>query len=77
MQGETKYTIKKCEWIRQGFKYSTGCGFIENRKGKGWGFCPYCGKPLIDISIKASEGEEINMQRAKEGIVRGRYYKRR
>lgn len=77
MGNKVKYKIKKCEWVKNGFKYYTGCGFLENRKGKDWEYCPYCGKPLLDLTIKASEGEEINPKRAKEGLVKGRCYKRR
>lgn len=77
MGNKAKYTIKKCEWFKKGFRYITSCGYMSNGINEDWNYCPYCGRRLIDMDRKADEEPEYSPIRAREGKIKGRYYKRR
>ena len=45
-----------CAYIKYSYGYVSGCG-KRAAYNKYWKWCPYCGKPLINLSRETSDKE--------------------
>lgn len=59
-------SAKKCIWYKTNKTYHTSCGFTTKIRGRGWNFCPYCGKEFGSADI--SEYQKLYRQANKEKI---------
>ena len=50
-----KKILNRCEYLKTQNGFTSGCG-IRAAYNKRWIYCPYCGKRLMIINRKSSEG---------------------
>jgi hypothetical protein len=67
--------IEVCVWERYSGKYVTSCGHQAHAMGRGWNFCPFCGK-YYELSKKKYQTEYHKKHKEEHAEYYKEYYQK-